>query len=118
MLGPIRLQAGDLTRAILETVPEGACPDGLACALGAVSDHLLAGALVLGLCLVLGVVFALWFAALAARLDAPGAPRRGRWHAASAPMHIDGQWLRVVEDEQGDRIVEALHVPQHPSQHG
>ena len=108
---PFRLQARELATTIGDVVSDASCAEGgVTCVLRMVGDYLLPSAVVFGVCLVLGIVFAMWFAALAARVDgdAESPSSHGRKRLLSEPINTDGTWMRLVEDERGDRLVEVL----------
>jgi hypothetical protein len=97
--------------SITDVASDASCGgEGLSCVMRAFTDHLLANALVFGVCLVLGLVFAMWFAALAGTRVEGRDPRvpRGRRRLLSQPIRADGGWMRLVEDERGHRVVEML----------
>ncbi len=106
--GPIR--AGDVASMLLDLVPDDPCRDDtVACALRSIVDYMVPAALVLGACVILGFVLALSVSVVAAgreRVPARRPPARRR--LLSGPVHTDGSWVRLVEDDAGRRVVEVL----------
>lgn len=89
---------------------DASCVEGaLVCALRDAFDSAVVCAAVLALCVVLGFVIALSITAVSARrARAHRATRASGTRRVSAPVHTDGAWVRLVEDELGRRVVEVL----------
>lgn len=104
------LRAGDVASMLLDLVPDTPCnDDGVACSLRSLVDYMVPATLVLAACVVLGLVLGLSFSVVAARFERARQPaRRARKRVLSGPIHTDGTWVRLVEDEAGRRVVEVL----------
>jgi hypothetical protein len=107
-LGCFYLCAGGM--APLALLADASCVEGpLVCAVRDVFDSAVVAVAALGLCIVLGFVIALSITVVSAR-RARGrrAPRPSGMRRVSAPVHSDGAWVRLVEEECGRRVVEVL----------
>ena len=96
--------------SMLDVVPDSSCTDdGLVCSLSALVDYLEPFTAIVSACVVLGVVLAVSFSVVVARRERarPARPER-RLRVLSGPVHTDGVWVRLVEDERGRRVVEVL----------
>jgi hypothetical protein len=101
--------AGDFGSTILDHVIDAPCTDAsLVCSLRWLLDYLMGSVLVLAGCVVLGFLAALWIAIFMARSESRAAHRPLRKRLLSGPHHTDGTWIRLVEDERGERVVEVL----------
>jgi hypothetical protein len=104
-----QLLAGDIASTILDHVIDAPCDDtGVICSLRWVLDYLTGSLLLLGVCVVLGFVVAMSMALVTARTENRGAPRPLRKRIVAGPVHTDGAWIRLVEDERGHRMIEVL----------
>jgi hypothetical protein len=109
MVQPDRLLARDFASMLLDIVPDAPCHDDtFACTLRTLVDYMVPATLVLAACVALGFLLAISVSVLLARVERAGAPRRRRKRILSEPIHTDGVWVRLVEDEQGRRMVEVL----------
>jgi hypothetical protein len=110
MVGPERLLFDDWTTALVDVAGDAACAEGsLVCGLADAFDMTVVWAAFFLFCVALGFVLALSFAVVSARLErARGAARATRRRLLSGPVHSDGAWVRLVEDEHGRRVVEVL----------
>jgi hypothetical protein len=110
MTEPPRALTGDLASFLLDVAPEPPCSEGsFVCWLRAGFDYALLAAIALAACIALGFLLALSFSVAAARFERSRRPvpaRRRR--LLSGPIHSDGTWIRLVEDERGRPIVEVL----------
>ena len=106
--GPIR--AGDVASMLLDLVPDDPCSDDtVACALRSLVDYMVPATLVLAACVMLGLVLAVSFSIVSARQErAPARRGRSGRRILSGPIHTDGTWVRLVEDEAGRRMIEVL----------
>jgi hypothetical protein len=102
--------SGDWVTGLLDVGADASCAEGtLICGLVDAFDSTVVWAAALIFCVVLGFLLALSFAVVSARLErARGAARTGRKRLLSGPVHSDGAWVRLVEDERGRRVVEVL----------
>ncbi|HXJ36122.1 MAG TPA: hypothetical protein VMS22_18980 [Candidatus Eisenbacteria bacterium] len=104
------LLARDFASTILDIVPDTPCyDDSVACALRSLVDYLLPLSLVFVGGVAIGLLLAVSVSVLSARFErrrGPITPRRRR--LVSGPIHTDGTWVRLVEDERGRRTVEVL----------
>jgi hypothetical protein len=110
MAGSERLVFGDWTTALVGFAGDAACAEGsLICGLVDAFDSTVVWVALLLFCVALGFVLALSFAVVSARLErARGGARASRRRLLSGPVHTDGAWVRLVEDERGRRVVEVL----------
>jgi len=106
--GPLR--AGDVASMLLDLVPDDPCHDDtVVCALRSIVDYMVPAALVLAVCVVLGFLLALSVAVVAAgRESGPARRWPARRRLLSGPVHTDGSWVRLVEDDAGRRVIEVL----------
>jgi hypothetical protein len=110
MVDPGRLLARDFASMILDMVPDAPCADdSVACALRTLVDYMIPATLVLAACVALGFFLAISVAVVRARAERTRAPGRRRRRVLSGPVHTDGAWVRLVEDDRGRRVVEVLH---------
>jgi hypothetical protein len=108
MIVPARLSARDFVSTILDIVPTRPChDDGVGCALRALSDYMIPATLMLAVCVAVGFVLAVSISVFSARTDAR-TRARPRIRLLSGPIQTDGTWVRLVEDQQGRRMVEVL----------
>jgi uncharacterized membrane protein len=109
MVVPGRLLARDFASMLLDIVPDAPCHDDtFACTLRTLVDYMVPATLVLAVCVALGFLLAISVSVLLARFDRARAPSRRRKRIVSGPVHTDGAWVRLVEDDQGRRVVEVL----------
>jgi hypothetical protein len=109
MDAPGRLLARDFASMLLDVVPDAPCNDDtFACTLRTLVDYMVPATLVLAVCVALGCLLALSVSVLLARVERSRGPARRRKRLLSGPIHTDGVWVRLVEDEQGRRVVEVL----------
>ena len=109
MVVPGRLLGRDFASMLLDIVPDTPCyDDTFACTLRTLVDVMVPATLVLAVCVALGCLLAISVSVLLARFDRSKAPARRRKRIVSGPIHTDGAWIRLVEDEQGRRVVEVL----------
>ena len=105
-----RLLARDFASMLLDIVPDAPCNDDtFACTLRTLVDYMVPATLVLATCVALGCLLAISVSVLLARYERARSPARRRKRLLSGPIHTDGVWVRLVEDEQGRRVVEVLH---------
>lgn len=104
------LLARDFASMLLDGVPDTPCADGsVSCTLRSLVDYLFPLSLVFVACVALGFVLAIWFSIISARLERRRQPLQStRKRLLSGPIHTDGAWVRLIEDEHGRRIVEVL----------
>ncbi len=107
-LSPI--SATDLVSLLLDAADEGPCLDeSVLCYFRTLVDWLLLGVLAFAVLAALGFVLAISLSIVAARAERQRehvrAPRK---RILSGPVHTDGVWVRLVEDERGRRLVEVL----------
>ena len=103
------LLARDVASMLLDGVPDAPCADAsVSCTLRSLVDYLFPLTLVFVTCVALGFVLAIWFSIVSARLERSRRPQSTRKRLLSGPIHTDGAWLRLIEDEHGQRIVEVL----------
>jgi hypothetical protein len=105
------LLADDLASMLLDILPDTPCfDDTLSCALRTLVDLMIPATLALAACVGLGFLMAVWFSLITARLERSRkpVPRRAKRRLLSGPTHSDGAWVRLVEDEQGRRMIEVL----------
>lgn len=106
ILGPIR---GDVASMLLDLVPDDPCHDDtVACALRSLVDYMVPATLFVGACVALGLVLALSVSVVTARRERVPVRRRRRRRILSGPTHTDGAWVRLVEDDAGQRVIEVL----------
>ncbi len=96
--------------APIALLADASCGEGWAvCALRDAFDSAVVCAVALLLCVLSGFVIGLSITLVSARRArtrrSARAPGRRR---ISAPVHTDGAWVRLVEDERGRRVVEVL----------
>jgi hypothetical protein len=105
-----RMVFGDWTTALFELAADASCGEGtFICGLVDAFDSAVVWAAALIFCVGLGFVLAVSFAVVSARVErARSATRASRRRLLSGPVHTDGAWVRLVEDERGRRIVEVL----------
>jgi hypothetical protein len=105
-----RMLFGDWTNALLDVGADASCAEGsLICGLRDAFDSAVVWTAALMLCVLVGFLLAVSFAVLAARVErARSTARASRRRVLSNPVHTDGAWVRLVEDERGRRIVEVL----------
>jgi hypothetical protein len=105
-----RLLFGDWRNALLDVAADVSCGEGsFVCGLRDAFDSVVVWAAALLLCMVIGFLLAVSFAVVSARLErARSAVRSSRKRLLSGPVHTDGAWVRLVEDERGRRVVEVL----------
>jgi hypothetical protein len=110
MAGSERLVFGDWTSALVDVTGDASCTEGsFICGLVDAFDSTVVWLALLLFCMALGFVLALSFAVVSARLErAQGAARASRRRLLSGPVHTDGAWVRLMEDERGRRVVEVL----------
>ena len=100
---------GDWTTALSELAADATCGEGaFICGLVDTFDSAVVWAAALIFCIVLGFVLAVSFAVVSARVERARSTTRARRRLLSGPVHSDGAWVRLVEDERGRRIVEVL----------
>lgn len=81
--------------------------DGFACTMQWLVDYSFGSVLVVGLCIALGFAGAVVVALVMARSERkPPRPVRPRKRILFGPVHSDGTWVRLVEDERGGRAIE------------
>ncbi len=105
-----RLILGDWTTRFLDVAADASCSEGsLICGLRDAFDSTVVWAAALLFCIALGFILAVSFAVVSARLERERhAARASRKRLLSGPVHTDGAWVRLVEDERGRRVVEVL----------
>jgi hypothetical protein len=104
-----RLLAGDVASMLLDIVPDAPCSDDtFACTLRTLVDYMVPATIVLAVCVAIGFVLALSASVVLAGMERSRAPARARKRVLSGPIHTDGAWVRLVEDERGRRTVEVL----------
>ena len=104
-----RLLARDFASMLLDIVPDTPCNDDtFACSLRALVDYMVPATLVLATCAVFGFLLAISVALVLARVERSRVPARRRKRLLSGPIHTDGTWVRLIEDEHGRRVVEVL----------
>lgn len=105
--GPLLVR--DFASMILDLVPDAPCTDdGVACALRSLVDYMVPLSLVFVAAVAIGTVGALAFSVVSASLERRRGPAPARRRLLSGPVHTDGTWVRLVEDETGRRLVEVL----------
>jgi membrane protein implicated in regulation of membrane protease activity len=106
--GPFR--AGDVASMLLDLVPDDPCSDDtIACALRSLVDYMVPLTLVFAACVILGLVLALSFSIFTARHErVPARRTQAHKRILSEPIHTDGTWVRLVEDDAGGRMIEVL----------
>jgi hypothetical protein len=73
------------------------------------ADYLILGILAVAVLLGIGFLLGVSFSVVSARLErARPARRRAHKRIVSGPVHTDGTWVRLVEDEDGRRVIEVL----------
>jgi hypothetical protein len=109
MAGSERLIFGDWTTGLLDIAGDATCTEGnFICGLVDAFDSTVVWVALLLFCVALGFVLALSFAVISARLERERGARASRRRLLSGPVHTDGAWVRLVEDEHGRRVVEVL----------
>jgi hypothetical protein len=105
-----QLLFGDWTTALLDMASDATCNEGtVICGLADAFDSVVVWTAALLLCIAFGFVLALSFAVVSARAErSRGAARSSKRRLLSGPVHTDGAWVRLVEDERGRRVVEVL----------
>lgn len=108
MMSPGPLLVRDFASTLLDIVPDAPCSeDTVACTLRSLVEYLTWSTLVFGVCVALGFLAAIWVSVAMARLERrPVTARRRR--LVSGPIHTDGTWVRLVEYENGRRVIEVL----------
>ena len=110
MVVPGRLLARDFASMLLDIVPDAPCQgDGFDCTLRTVVDYMVPATLVFAVCVAVGFVLAISLSVIAARGEGTTRRARPRKRLLSGPIQTDGTWVRLVEDDQGQRSVEVLH---------
>jgi hypothetical protein len=98
----------DFGSFLLDMVPGVPCVDGtVVCFLRAAVDYLILTSVALAILVSFGFLLAISFNVVAARF-ARARTRPHRRRVLSGPIHTDGVWVRLVEDERGRRVVEVL----------
>ena len=106
MAGSERLVFGDWTTAL---VADASCAEGsFICGLVDAFDSTVVWVALLLFCVALGFVLALSFAVVSSRLERARSARGSRRRLLSGPVHTDGAWVRLIEDERGRRVIEVL----------
>ena len=85
--------------------------DGLQCTLRWILDDVTGTVMLVVVCVVLGFVGAVLLAPTLKKREVRPRVRSGvrqRPRILSGPVHSDGAWIRLVEDERGGRFVEQL----------
>jgi hypothetical protein len=112
MYSPRSLLARDVASMLLDLVPDAPCSDdGFACSLRQLVHYMVPLTLALGACVVLGFILAVGASlAWAHRERRRGVSRAERPapRVVSGPVHTDGTWVRLVEDDHGRRMIEIL----------
>ena len=109
MAGSEQLIFGDWTTGLLDLASDASCTEGsFICGLVDAFDSTVVWVAMLLFCVALGFVLALSFAVVSARLERERGARASRRRLLSGPVHTDGAWVRLVEDEHGRRVVEVL----------
>ena len=81
--------------------------DGFACTMQWLVDYSYGSIVLVGACVALGFAGAVVVAVVTARNERqPLRPVRPRKRILSGPVHSDGAWVRLVEDERGRRGIE------------
>lgn len=109
MTVPGRLLARDVASMLLDIVPDTPCNDDtFACTLRVLVDYMVPATLVLAACVAFGFLLAISVSVVLARVERSRGPARRRKRLLSGPIHSDGAWVRLIEDEHGRRVVEVL----------
>jgi len=110
MGSPGLLLARDFASTILDVVPDTPCTDdSVACTLRSLVDYLVPVSLVFVGGVAIGLLVAMGLSVFSARSERRRGPvRPHRRRLVSGPIHTDGTWVRLVEDEGGRRTVEVL----------
>jgi hypothetical protein len=110
MVKPLHVAVGDLTSFLLDVAPDAPCTEGsFVCVLRTAADYLILGILAVAVLVGIGFLLAVSVSVVAARLErARQGSRRARKRILSGPVHTDGTWVRLIEDERGRRVIEVL----------
>jgi len=112
MYSPGSLLARDVASMLLDLVPDAPCSDdGFACSLRQLVDYMVPLTLALGACVALGFILAVGASlAWAHRERRRGVSRAERLapRVVLGPVHTDGTWVRLIEDDHGRRMIEIL----------
>jgi len=101
--------ASDVAETLFGYVLDTPCSDdGLVCAMRWALDYALVLLFLLVGCVAVGFAGALVVALVTARTEQSAQAGRRVKRVLSGPIHTDGAWVRLVEDERGRRAVEVL----------
>jgi hypothetical protein len=104
--------ARSLADAIMDRVFDSPCADdGFRCTLRWILDDISGTVMLVVVCVVLGFVGAVLLAPALKKREVRPQVRSGvrqRPRVLSGPIHSDGAWIRLVEDEHGGRFIEQL----------